>query len=413
VRRLVAGVVALLLLALLALGLALFAALDSSPLVDRSPTLSASAIGQARRLLAGNDPRQLRRGEERQVVIPAALIDEAANYLASHRLHGRGALLLSADATELRFSTRVPMLSTPRYLNVRLGIDDAGGQFRIASASIGRLPIPAALAAFALSSAAGHSAYADEWMLASNAIRGFSLAPARQAIVVNYAWQPAILDRARAIALRPDDLLRIEAAQTALAALIDQSPQRPTRALPSLLGPLLAAGGDHRREARRAALLVLATYLDDKDLAAIIPQARGWPRPRSVKLTLLDRHDSAQHFVISAALAAWAGEAVADAIGLDKEISDSRQGSGFSFADLAADRAGSRFGELVAGDGEGLDKVLKTPLTDRDLVPALSGLPEYLPEREFKRQYGGPGHPAYQRLLAEIDRRLAALPLYR
>lgn len=412
-KRLVAGSFGVLLLALLALGLALFAALDSSPLVDRSPTLSAVAIGQARRLLAGNDPRALRRGEQRQVVIPAALIDEALNHLASHRLQGRGALLLSGRSAELRFSLRVPMMSTPRYLNLRITIDDPDGQLRIASAFVGQLPIPAPLAAFALSAAVERSAYAAEWRLARDAIRRLSFESARQAIVVDFAWQPAILERARAIAFGPADLLRIERAQTALAALLDQPPHRPTRALPSLLEPLLATAGDHRREQRRAALFVLATYLDEKDLASIVPQARDWPHPRPVKLTLFDRYDSAQHFAISAALAAWAGEAVADAIGLDKEISDSRQRSGFSFADLAADRAGSRFGELVAGDGERLDRALKSHLGDRDLAPALDGFPEALPEKEFKRQYGGPGHPAYQRLMAEIDRRLAALPLYR
>jgi uncharacterized protein YfiM (DUF2279 family) len=63
---------------------------------------------------------------------------------------------------------------------------------------------------------------------------------------------------------------------------------------------------------------------------------------------LLGRYDSAQHFVISAALAAWAGEPAANAIGVYKEIDDSRRGSGFSFADLAADRAGTRFGEVLA-----------------------------------------------------------------
>ena len=36
---------------------------------------------------------------------------------------------------------------------------------------------------------------------------------------------------------------------------------------------------------------------------------------------------------------------LSDVIGLYKEIEDSRGGSGFSFNDIAADRAGTRFGE--------------------------------------------------------------------
>jgi hypothetical protein len=65
------------------------------------------------------------------------------------------------------------------------------------------------------------------------------------------------------------------------------------------------------------------------------------------KVTLNGRTDSPQHFTISAALAAHAGSPLSDAIGLYKEVDDSRRGSGFSFNDLAADRAGTRFGDLA------------------------------------------------------------------
>lgn len=42
-----------------------------------------------------------------------------------------------------------------------------------------------------------------------------------------------------------------------------------------------------------------------------------------------------------------------------------------------------------------------------------AALPEYLDEGEFRRRYGAPGSPACQPMAAEIERRLAALPLYR
>jgi hypothetical protein len=130
-------------------------------------------------------------------------------------------------------------------------------------------------------------------------------------------------------------------------------------------------------------------------------------------LTLLGREDSAQHFGISAALVAWAGEPAANAIGLYKEIDDARVGSGFSFADLAADRAGTRFGELVVARGPGLDKVLQAALTDGDLVPPLRGLPEYLSEADFQRLFGNGDSAAYRDVMTEIERRLVDLPLYR
>jgi hypothetical protein len=44
---------------------------------------------------------------------------------------------------------------------------------------------------------------------------------------------------------------------------------------------------------------------------------------------------------------------------------------------------------------------------------AARDLPESMPEAEFKRRFGGVDAPAYNRMIAEIDGRIAALPAYR
>lgn len=410
--RIIAGIFGLFFLLVLGLGVLLFAASDSTPLVNRPETISPMAIAQARRLVAANDPRRLQAGEEREVAIPAALVDEGINYAATRALHGRGALAMAEEAAELRLTLRLPGSGTPRYINLRASIREAEGEPRIASAAMGDVPIPAFLVEQALAAAVSSFGYEREWQLARGAVRAIAFEPKRAAIVVRYVWEPAILDRARALAFDSGDLARIQRAQTALAGLLDHRAPGAAVPLTNVLKPLLAGDNDSR-EQRRAALFVLATYLAEKRLAAVIPDAAGWPQPKPVALVLGGRYDSAQHFVISAALAAWAGEPLAKAIGLYKELDDSRHGSGFSFADLAADRAGTRFGELIAANAERLNPLLAGDLTDSAILPPLRGLPEYLPEREFKRLFGGPGSPAYQQVMAEIERRLASLPLYR
>ena len=102
-------------------------------------------------------------------------------------------------------------------------------------------------------------------------------------------------------------------------------------------------------------------------------------------------------------------------MGIYKEVADSRGGSGFSFNDLAADRAGSRLGELAEGSQSArvLQARLRVPLTERVLMPETRDLPEFMPEPEFKRRFGGVGGPEYVRMLADIERRIAGLPLYR
>jgi hypothetical protein len=118
--------------------------------------------------------------------------------------------------------------------------------------------------------------------------------------------------------------------------------------------------------------------------------------------------------MISAALSANTGGPFADAVGIYKEVADARGGSGFSFNDIAADRAGSRLGELAEGrdSARRLQARLSVPLTERVLMPDTRDLPEFMPEAEFMRRFGGVGAPAYARMMADIDARIAALPLY-
>ena len=411
--RYLAWTVAVLLLPLTVAAVLVLAALDRAAVVTRGETISPRSIAQARSLLASNDPRQLQRGDQRTADIPATLIDEAINYLASRGLHGRGAFVLAEESAEIRLTVRAPGPWAARYLNLSAVFREAEGEPHVAAAKMGTLPIPSTLVEWLLASAVKAGGFGDEWQLTRQSIRRLVFEPARGMVGVTYVWEPGILDHARSRAFSPEDMAYLQAAQRALAGLLDHHAARARVPLTTILPPLLTSAGDGTQRQARASLLVLATYLAGESLATLLPEARQWPRPRPLRLTLLGRDDSAQHFGISAALAAWAGEPAANAIGLYKELDDSRGGSGFSFADLAADRAGTRFGQLVAQDSTRLKNALRGTLTDAELAPPLGGLPEYLSADEFQRRFGGRGNAAYQQQLREIERRVAALPLYR
>lgn len=410
--RLLAWLAGTLLVLGLAAGGLFLAALDNQPLVDRSATISPSSVAQARWLLQTNAPRRLRSGEARRAAIPAALIDDGINYLATRFLRGRGALALNAGAAEIHLTVPVPLLPGAHFLNFSATLRERDGQPSIASARLGRLPLPVWLVEPALEAGIRQAGFDREWQLGRQAIQELRFEPDRQRIIVAYRWEPALLERARTIAITADDLLRLRAAHEKLAALV--AAQAPGSRLPltALLTPLLAIDGSDQLAGRRAAIFVLAAYLSERNLASFIPEATTWPKARPTLPTLLGRVDSAQHFVISAALAAWAGEPIADAVGVYKELIDARHGSGFSFADLAADRAGTAFGELLIKQPARLDQLLQTQFADADLLPALTDFPEAMGERDFQRRFGGPGSPAYQQLASEIERRLFALPLY-
>ena len=61
-------------------------------------------------------------------------------------------------------------------------------------------------------------------------------------------------------------------------------------------------------------------------LEKLLPEAANWPRSPPQNVTLDGREDFAKHFIVSAAIAAFADTALADAIGMYKEIDDARYG---------------------------------------------------------------------------------------
>ena len=187
--------------------------------------------------------------------------------------------------------------------------------------------------------------------------------------------------------------------------------------LARLLPPLFtlavqrSAGGSDALAENRAALLTLALQATGRRLSDLVPAIRAAPQPPGVTLTLAGREDFAQHFLISAVVALEGGGPLADAIGVYKEVADLRHGSGFSFNDIAADRAGTRLGLLARRDPQQLQDRLAQGVRESDFMPDVADLPEFLGRKEFLATYGGVDAPPYRHMLADIERRLDALPL--
>ncbi len=170
----------------------------------------------------------------------------------------------------------------------------------------------------------------------------------------------------------------------------------------------------------QGAILALAIMFGSEEIAA----AAGMPRPQNVAetaarigpLTLLGREDWVKHFLVSAALVQVATAGVSDVAGRVKEQLDARGGSGFSFADLLADRAGARFGEVLSADADTAAKVQHRLVSRYELAaffPLKSALPEGMQQGQFQSDFGAVGSPQYLAVEAEIARQLAGCDLYR
>ena len=160
----------------------------------------------------------------------------------------------------------------------------------------------------------------------------------------------------------------------------------------------------------RAAILAWGIAVGHPRLARLVgldPTAELVQRAAALSqgTTLRGREDWPRHYALSAALAVLEHPLISDAGGLMKEQLDALTGgSGFSFGDLAADRAGVRFATAATGS-KGAAKAIQRRIQNRystdDFFPRSIDLPENLTLEQFRHDFGGIGAPRYQ---AQIDK---------
>ena len=170
----------------------------------------------------------------------------------------------------------------------------------------------------------------------------------------------------------------------------------------------------------RAALIALGILFGHRRIASVVAELQNETLPslpRSQHPRIEQRVDLAQHFFTSAGLTVLTTQAVGIDIGRLKEELDAsnRGGSGFSFADLAADHAGVRLAEAAtAGMREAfaVQEALANLAQPDEVVPQLLDLPEGLSLSVFEERFGGVDGERYQELVDLIERRIGALPVY-
>lgn len=128
--------------------------------------------------------------------------------------------------------------------------------------------------------------------------------------------------------------------------------------------------------------------------------------------TIHGRRDLCLHFAVSAGLAAWLGPPAAEAAGLAKEVLDAQRGSGFSFADLAANTAGIEFARGVLDGRLALPDIAQS-FRIADYVPAVRGLPEGIAWTRFQEEFGSLTGERFRSRHDAIRERVLALPGHR
>ncbi len=133
--------------------------------------------------------------------------------------------------------------------------------------------------------------------------------------------------------------------------------------------------------------------------------------------SLRGRDDLAKHFIYSAILQQLADINIGLSIGESKELLDSTSGgTGLSFADIAANKAGIKFAKYVTTNETtalSAQTMLMNITTEDSFFPFIHDLPEGFTGNNFIRVIKDTDSANYKKVETEIDKRISQLALYR
>lgn len=403
------------LLPLLLVG-ALILAVEDKPRLHSRADLTSEQIARGKQVFEKNDPSRMKPGSIAKASLDQQELDLALNYFANQ--YAGSVAGLSIDKGRAVIESTVPLPANPlgRFVNLKVELKQTGKLPRIDAITLGKLSIPPALAGMLVTYGLTAAQPLGNWRVVAGMIKNVEFEHKR--MTVTYRWRDDLPAQLSGVMFSGQDHKRVEAYQRRLAELTQGGKSRLN--LTELTKPLFQLARDRSNNGEavaenRAAILVLTFYANHQNFKKLIPESKNWTVPVWRTVILNGRDDFPKHYLISAMLAAYSGTPLSNAVGLFKEMEDSRGGSGFSFNDIAADRAGVRLGELAIGDASKARKIqrLMAEATESDIMPVTADLPEFMPEAEFNRRFGGLKGEPYRQMMEKIEQRIAALPINR
>jgi len=411
----------LLLLLLLAVGLVALAwlVLEPQPHVEPGGRITRGDLVFAKQLFERSVPRA-RTADTLQTL---ELSEEDLNRLLNYAVVVRpviGVLAdLESDKAVLNVTLRVPANPVGAYLNFSADFSNQDGMPALAAMQAGSLPLPSLLGRGVLALAQIWLKRDPAYVTLMQSVQTIRVMENR--LVMDYRWKPELLTllerKGAEVLVGADEKQRLLAYAGVVRRVMEAYPDKSQQPVHTLVSQVFAhavrQGGNPAAE-NRAALTALGAYVAGISLPQLLEgRGRSTRRAPSVLLTLYGRRDAAEHLLIAAAVAANGGGRLANALGLAKEEEDVVSGSGFSFTDLAFDRAGARLGVLSTdASAPAMAERLAKIERNADLMPTFLDLPEFMTQTVFTRRFEKVGSPAYLAQVKEIERRLDAHPLY-
>jgi len=355
------------------------------------------------------------------IELTEADLNLAGNYLLNR--YSKSAADLDFKNNELRFKVTMtlPENSLGKYLNIsfRLGNVEGNDLPVITKFKTGKLLLPAKLAAFVIDTIIQHSSLNEYFILATRPIKAVKIDAEK--LTITYYPNKDTLIQARNFLTHTGDNSTLNIYQQKLADIVAKHDPAWRLSLADLLRPLFELAYQRSTlesaiDENRVVISAINDYVNKNENKKLLAMSDPTPTAgQQYAAFLYKRIDLAQHFIGSAALTASVNKQAAQIAGEEKELSDAHGGSGFSFIDLAADKAGTRFGEMATSSPENARKMQKamSGIKDySDFMPDPRDLPEHMNEADFKQRFESVNSPVYQEILKQIDARISATPIY-
>lgn len=403
--------------------------LEDTPMVTESAKVNVRDIQSAKDFLKQYDPRNLPDGKITTITANQGQINTAlaAALAAVPQLKAR--IVPSRFGLLAAITGEAPVPANPfgRYINISMLVESSTTGLKIGRLSIGEIEIPTAIVRPVFIMVMDQVAGPGRGKAFLETIRSVQVTGSQVRVV--YRPKEGLLDELKTAAKETVVAGDAKITRVYWEALHDIHRRTPTSRRVSLtqyIPPMFAlakkrSAGGNAIEENKGAIFALAMFFGDIRIERFVGTVRqgeytGGPRKLS-HVRLQGRHDWVQHYLLSAGLALAGGRGIADFIGEIKEVQDAtKKISGFSFTDIAADRAGVRFAEVATGSVASAREVqnyLARGISEGQFFPEIRDLPEGLTDAQFRAQYGERESATYKRQIAEIDRQIATIPLYR
>ncbi|PPD33670.1 MAG: hypothetical protein CTY19_06930 [Methylomonas sp.] len=387
-------------------------AIDDTPLLKMHQGLNREDIQRAKQILL-TTPEE--RETTKTIVLNQKDLNIAVNYLLNHFVENTVQINLSQDMVYSQIAVFVPKSIWGRYLDFSFKLIQKEKIIKIKSLKIGEISIPDPAANYLIAILMHSTPMTKYWHLGETYIKDISFTS--EGIQVSYLG--AIVDQAKHLAVQKHrEYPNLHVYQQQINDIVSQHDPAWRLSLMNLLQPLFLSAYQRSNEdtaiqENRAVIIAVGSYIFKHELRRYLPL--GLVYSKEYPVFAYKRIDIPQHFIASALFATVDASLLGEQLGVDKELGDAEQGSGFSFIDLTADRAGTRFGQLAIASPKQARQLQRTLSEAKDyttIIPDPQDLPEHMDEQSFRSRYGSTESKAYQDTIKEIDKRIDGLPLY-